>query len=136
MTSDNDTTASSYRNYYNWTTSQGASQTYSVWIKVPLPADFDSWTSASALTVEAWSDTLANTAVTATTYDTGNTVACSGVSVEPGSPSTWADTTPTNCTTTGTWAANGIMTVKLDLSSLSGANVRVGRLYLQYKSKF
>ncbi len=136
MTSDNDTTASSYRNYYNWTTSQGASQTYSVWIKVPLPADFDSWTSASALTVEAWSDTLANTAVTATTYDTGNTVACSGVSIEPGSPSTWADTTPTNCTTTGTWAANGIMTVKLDLSSLSGANVRVGRLYLQYKSKF
>jgi hypothetical protein len=135
MTSDNQT-SSPYRNYYNWT-STGTSQAYSIWVKVPLPADWDAWTSSSAFVIDAFSSSLANTVMTVTTYDTNNTVACNGVNIEPGSVDTWTDATPTNCTNTAnTWAANGVMTVKIDLTSSSSANARVGRFYLEYRAKF
>lgn len=138
MTSDNDKTASSYRNYYNWTTAQGTSQDYDIWIKVPLPADFGSMTSTDSITVEAWSDTLANTtAQIVQVYDTGNTADCTTVvDIEPGSPSTWTDKTTDQGCTGGTYAANGIMTIQLRLGSVSNANVRVGRIYINYEAKF
>jgi hypothetical protein len=135
MTSDNDKTASSYRNYYNWTTTQGSAQDYDIWIKVPLPADFDAMDSANALVVETWSDSLANTTAAIDVYDTTNTSDCTGVNIETTTVSTWEDATPTSCTS-GTYAANGIMTLQVKLGSVSSANIRVGRVYLIYKAKF
>ena len=138
MTSDNNLTASSYKNFYNWTATSGSAQDYDIWVRVPLPSDWAAWTSTAALTIEGWSDTLANTTETVTVYDTAGTADCTAVNFEPGSPSTYADTAPASCTDTGTntYAADGIMTIKISLSSLSSANARVGRIYLEYRAKF
>lgn len=138
MTSDTET-ASPFKSYYNWSSAQGTAQDYDVWIKVPIPSDFSAMASTDSLTVEARSDNLANTAITIVqVYDTANAADCTtgNINIEPGTVNTWADTTPTDTCTGGTYAADGIMTIQLRLSSLSNANARVGRLYLQYKAKF
>ena len=138
MTSDAET-ASPFKNYYNWTSTQGTAQDYDIWIKIPLPSDFSAMASTDSLTVEARSDNLANTAITIVqVYDTANAADCTtgNINIEPGTVNTWADTTPTDTCTGGTYAADGIMTVQLRVSALSSANAKVGRLYLQYKAKF
>lgn len=134
MTSDN-MTSTPYRNYYNWTTTQGGSQDYDVWIRVPLPADFDAMASANAVIVETWSDSLANTTATIDVFDTGNTSDCTGVSIETTTVDTWEDATPTGCTG-GTYTANGIMTIQIKLGSVSSSNIRLGRIYFDYEAKF
>ncbi len=138
MTSDNET-ATNWKNYYNWTTSEtGTSQDYDIWVRVPLPADFDAFTSSDAVTAEAYSDNLANTTIEIVQiYDTANTADCiAAVSIEPGTVSTWADKTTDQGCSGGTYAANGIMTIQLRLGSISSANARVGRIYLEYYAKF
>ena len=134
MTSDN-MTSTPYRNYYNWTTSQGTSQDYDIWIRVPLPADFDAMASGNAIVVETWSDSLANTTATIDVFDTSNASDCTGVSIETTTVNTWEDATPTGCTG-GTYAANGIMTIQIKLGSVSSSNIRLGRIYFDYEAKF
>jgi hypothetical protein len=138
MTTDSDA-GTPPRNYYNWTVNGGTVNDYDIWVQVPIPSDFDEFTSSDALTVAGWSDVLGSTTMEVIqVYDNAGTGRCtSAVSFEPGSPSTWTDkTTDQTCTDTGVASANDIWTIRLRLGSSNADNARVGRLYIQYYAKF
>jgi hypothetical protein len=138
MTSDNETT-SPFRNFYSWTVSGGTSNDYDIWVRFALPADFSDFTSSDALTIEGWSSNTANTALDiVNVYDDSGTARCSSsVSFEPGSNSTWGNTTTNQtCTDTGFASANDMWTVRIRLTASSSASARVGRFYITYLSKW
>lgn len=133
MTSDN-MTASPFRNYYNWASS-GTADDYDIWVKVPIPSDFSEFSSANALTIEAFSSTLADTTIEiVNVYDAAGTSRCANVNIEPGTVNTWANATGTSCTDTGVATANDVWTLQLRLSSANNANARVGQFYFEYLS--
>jgi len=138
MTSDNDAGTPS-RNYYNWTVSGSTVNDYDIWVKIPIPSDFSEFTSSDALTIEGWTDNTTNTSLEIVqVYDNAGTGRCTAaVSFEPGSNSTWADTTTNQtCTDTGVASANDIWTVRIRLGSSNSSNARVGRLYITYYARF
>ena len=54
MTAGIDKTGSNgykFVDYYNWANSLTASQSYDIWVQVPIPKDFSAWSSSTPLTV-------------------------------------------------------------------------------------
>jgi hypothetical protein len=139
MSTDNDTTTSPYRNFYNWTVNGGTVNDYDIWVRVPLPSDFDEFTSSDALTIAAWSDVLGSTTMEIIqVYDNSGAGRCTlAVNIESGSASTWTDkTSDQTCTDTGVASANDIWTVRIRVGSSNADNARVGRFYIEYYAKF
>jgi len=134
MTAGND--ATNRMNYYNWTTAQTSAQCFDIVVQVPIPSDFSSWsgtpdiemqkdstgTGAYALRVVPSSGSDANFGG-ASSYVTQGTLTTS-----------WSDVATSALS--GTYTAGDYMTVKIRVTSTSGANVKVGNIKLTYNSKF
>ena len=137
MTSGNDLT--NRQNYYNWTSTNASTQCYNVVIQVPVPADFSTWaTTGNVVTVETYTDSTSNGGLNLEVRDTGGTVEGSYnfVSITPGSASTWTAYNIAAGGLAGTYSANGVLTLRIRMSSKSSANVRIGTITLNYLSKF
>ena len=137
MTSDN-MTSTPFRNYYQWANTQGTAQDYDIWIKVPLPADFSAMAATPTLSIDTYSSDLTNGTVLVTVYDTSNTADCTSAAFTPtGAINTWETKTQTTCLDTGTYAADGIMTIRIKLTGAATTGVtRVNTIFFNYLAKF
>jgi hypothetical protein len=136
MTSDN-MTSSPFRNFYKWTTTQGTAQDYDIWVKVPLPSDFAALPSGQTICLDVFaSATTANT-IALTLYGTNNSsVSLSDGDLTPSSTSTWQNQC-TSSITSGTYAANGTMTLDFKLTApATTGDVRIGDITFSYLSKW
>lgn len=150
MTSDDSLTGTnSWRNYYQWTSTNAALQDYSVIVRVTLPNDFGSWQTGScpgstcALEV-AYQTGVGSTASNYVSFrvnsdtDTPGTAICTVAGV---GSTAW---TSTGCASTvlqsGTapqWYSAGqsaVIRVKLAANNTASALARVGDIILRYKS--
>jgi hypothetical protein len=121
-------------NNYNWTSASGSAQCYDVVVQVPIPNDFSAWsgnpdiemqkdstgTAAYALQIVPSSGTDANYNSFATAHNTITT--------------SWSNMA--NNPLSGTYTAGDYMTIKVRMTSTSGANVKLGNIKLVYLSTF
>lgn len=136
MTSDN-MTSSPYRNFYKWSNSEVSVQDYDVWIRVPLPADFSAMAATPTLSLDTYTSSTATGVVAVTVYDTSGTADCTAASFTPSSSTTWETKTQTTCLDTGTYVANGVMTIAIKVTApASGGETRIGDLYFDYLARF
>lgn len=136
MTSDN-MTSSPYRNYYKWTNTQGTAQDYDIWVRIPLPADFSAMAATPTLSIDTYTSDTTNGTVTATVYDTNNSADCTSASFTPSSSSTWETKTQTTCLDTGTYSANGVMTIAIKITgAATTGDTRISTIYFDYLAKF
>jgi hypothetical protein len=137
----------SFDNYYKWTTAQATNQDYDIVVKVPLPSDFGAWydqswtwqgsASAAPIRFRTYTSDTTNGTITATLRDTANALVTgwNSCSLTPGSATTW--TTKDGCAvTTGTYAADGYLTLDLHLQSPLNGDVRTGAIVMRYYSNF
>lgn len=128
MTSAYDST--NRMNYYNWTSSQTSAQCYDVVVQIPIPSDFASWNGVPD--VEMRTNGTGTAAWAVMPYDT--TGAADSSTSGTLTTTTWAN--EGSSALDGTYTAGGYMTIKIRMSSTSGAAVELGNITLKYNSKF
>ena len=132
MTSDNEITAP-YRNFYQWRTTQSASQSYDIWVKVDLPNDFSAF---SSISIEGYRSS-SNDRVYFALFDTANTQSSStsgkGSSVAT-TNGAWTPLTVTN--PGGTYTAGQSVTFRIRMEANQNQRVRVGKIRMEYLSSF
>lgn len=151
MTADNTLNAGGvgWKNYYEWTSTQGTLQDYTIAVRVTLPADFDGWQTGSCPSSTCALDVAYKTGVSGTTDNTVSvlvnnaestpaTVICT---ISAASSTTWTSfgCTSTNLATSPTWntaGATAIIRIKLAANSTTDALARVGDITLRYYAKF
>jgi hypothetical protein len=139
MTSGYDST--NFQNYYKWV-STATAQCYDVVVRVPIPADWSSWSSTNPLTLTGYTTNTSNGLVNVQVLKASNNSAessCNYANVTPGSTSTWSSSNSTNCTfasTTTGYSAGSVMTVRIRVTGNASSDVRIGDLVFNYNSKF
>jgi hypothetical protein len=124
-------------NYYNWVSTSGTAQCYDVVVQVALPSDFDGWTGTQS--VDVYSTNTTNGTLALDIRDTSGTLdgTAFGSSLTPASASTWTNKTFTFANSyTYSGSAGKTITLRIRMSSLSSANVRIGAITLNYKSHY
>jgi hypothetical protein len=129
MTSGFNSTAS--QNYYNWTSASSSSQCYDVVVEVPIPSNFSTWNGAPTLTTYNSAGT-SSVAIEALDNGTPDSNYASYVAVN--SPST--PTTQTLNTLRSSYSANGMLTLKIRVSAISGSNTQIGNIVLNYYATY
>jgi parallel beta-helix repeat protein len=125
--------AATRMNYYNWQSSSGTAQCFDVVVQVPIPSDFDSWSGTPNIQLK--SDATGTAAYALQIVPSSGTDANYSSYVSPGTIGTsWANMATSSLS--GTYTAGDYLTIKVRLSSTSGANVQLGNIKLTYKSKF
>ena len=124
-------------NFYKWV-SNAAAQCYDVVVRVPLPSDFNGWSSNTPLSISTYTTNTSTGLVNVDVKDTANAAVtgCAYAAATPGSTSTWS-TTGSNCNmSTGTYAANGSITLRIRMTGAASSDVRIDGIALSYNSKF
>lgn len=128
-------------NFYKWTSSQTSAQCYDVVVQVPIPSDFNGWASAPSISMEK--DTNGTAAYAIEVIDSTGTVDSNYNYASPGTlGTTWSNVATiafgNNSGTNGTtsYVPGGYFTIKVRMSSTSGANVSLGNISLTYNSEF
>ncbi len=121
-------------NYYKWTTSEATNQSYDVVVQVPIPTDFDGWTTTSPINISTYTSNTTNGTITFELRDSTNTVRRNFVSVTPNANNTWQVRDPG--TFTGTYTPGDYMTFRIRMQSPQNGDVRIGNIYMDYYSKF
>src|SRR5581483_6241615 len=117
------------------TTTSGTNQDYDVVIQIPVPSDWAAWSSSTPITVDIKTSDTTNGTVTGFLYGTNGTVETNWNSCAL-TPATTAWTTKTGCTVSGTYAADGVVTLKLHMQAPNAGNTKIGNVILTYLSKF
>ena len=131
MTSAYDST--NRMNNYNWTSASGTAQCYDVVVQVPVPADFSSWSGTPSIQLEK--DATGTAAYAIQIIPSSGSDANYGSYVSPGTLTTSWGNMATSALS-GTYTAGNYMTIKVRMTSTSGANVKLGNISLTYNSKF
>jgi hypothetical protein len=121
-------------NYYKWSTTQATNQNYDVVAQVPIPKDFDGFTTTNPIRISTYSSDLTNGTVQFELRDSTNTVIQNFVSITPTATLTWQAMDPG--TVTGTYTPGDYMTIRIRLQSPLNGDTRVGNIYMDYFSKF
>ena len=140
MTSGFDSTRR--ESYYQWSTTQGSNQSYDVVVQIPLPSDYKAMVGANPLTFDINSSDITNGTVKAALWDTSGTLEGNwgyggnipGCSLTPGATGWGSTPTVTGCSITGTYAANGIMTLRIRLQAPTSGTTDLGNITLNYTS--
>lgn len=146
LTSDADTSASNnLRTYYEWSSSQGSLNYYTVAVRVKLPKDFSAWATSNALQVDHVTEStnaannvldirvyLESDVTTAVAADTGNVSAVAA---------TWRtetidDSVLDDGASTEWDAADETAIIYLRIGSLSDNYSRIGEIKLNYLAAF
>lgn len=120
------------KNFYNWNTTKNTLQSYTIITDVPLPANFVSFT-ASPVSFEYKTATnnTADNAISLQVLDTNaSAVTLGGASTNLVNTS-WT-TTDLTFGGTPTFAANGIMKIKITVQTTVSGSAQVGKLTLRY----
>jgi parallel beta-helix repeat protein len=141
MTSNFD--SGSRMNYYDWTTTGVAAQSYDIIVEIPIPSDWSSWSSTTPLTISTYTTNTTNGTILGEIDNSSGTPEANckfsaPTSFTPGSSSTWT-TSGSTCTlanTTTGYTAGDYLTLRLRVQATSGVHVRVGNVTLSYKAKF
>jgi hypothetical protein len=134
LTSGYDNTSGVKMNYYKWTTAVGSAQDYDIVVQVPIPQDFSAWAASNPLSISVYnSDTTAGNIQVEVT-DSGHTTAGTMTDITAGSASTWTIKTPSILS--GTYTAGDTFSIRLRLTAPTGADIRVGDIYLNYLGGF
>ncbi len=128
MTSDYDSTAR--HNYYSWISSQTILNSYDIVARNQIPSEYTSGLGNFKVWVYAASSSTANNDIKVTVRDGSGTACASSVSILPGTAATW---TQQSVALSGcSFAANDVLTIDLQVLSLSSNEVRVGEVSYQY----
>jgi hypothetical protein len=124
-------------NYYKWTSPQASFQYYTIYVRYQLPATYNGFLSASTINLTARTSATADGTVVYSLYKPASTTSCGtsaslGTTNAAASAGSWL-TTPlaadeTSGTTDCTFAANDIITFKIDLGARNGASVYASNL--------
>jgi hypothetical protein len=124
-------------NYYDWTSVSGTAQCYDVVVQVQLPSDFDGWTGTQS--VDVYSTNTANGTLALDIRDATGALdgTAFGSSLTPASASTWTNKTFSFANSyTYSASAGKTITLRIRMSALSSAHVRIGAITLNYKSHY
>lgn len=135
MTSKYDLTSG--RNYYKWTTSSATAQTYDVVVQVPIPSDFSAWDS-TPLGISIYSTNLSTSPITLQVRDTSNAVVTSldFTPITPTTANVWQWRTYGSVNMTGSYYPTSVMTLRIRMAAQSGSEARIGKIQLNYLSKW
>lgn len=123
-------------NYYNWTTTQGTTQSYDVVVQVPIPSDFSAWNGTTPITVSTYTTDLTDGLLTIEARDTAGAVV-TGInfaSITPTSINNWQSRNAG--TISGTFTAGSYMTLRLRMQAGTSDNTRIGNITLNYLSQW
>jgi hypothetical protein len=138
MTSDNEA-VSPFHNYYKWTTTQGTSQTYSVYVRVPIPMDFSAWCSSANCnpTIFLYTKNSGSSAssVQIATYDTANASVQALTNIASANTS-WNENSVNAAASAKTWTPGGYMTLQIQMSAISSSTTQIGELRMDYLSRY
>ncbi|MEJ0073087.1 MAG: hypothetical protein WDN27_03340 [Candidatus Saccharibacteria bacterium] len=123
--------------FYDWAPGAALTQCYDLVVRVPIPTDFDGWTSSTPLSISTYSADHTTGTVKIDARDTTNTgeASCNYADATPASDSTWT-ASGSNCTISGTYTGGGTMTLRIRMSGINGSDVRIGAIQMSYYSKF
>lgn len=157
MTSDNElnaTTPKEWKNFYKWTSTQGANQDYTVMVRVTLPQDFDTWETGSCPGSTCGLEVAYATGLNATTNnavsmlvnnatDTPGTAVCTISDSASATNDVWTSFGCTEATlndgSSSEWDSAGetaILRIKVKANSTASAQAKIGDITLRYKAKF
>lgn len=131
MTSDYDSSVNPSHNYYQWSSSQPALNSYDVVVRNQIPSEYTSGFGNLMLWVYNNSTLTANNDIKVSVMNAGGVACATSLSVlYTTTANTWHQQpiTISGCT----FAANDIITVDIQLLSLSNNAVRIGELSYQY----
>ncbi len=120
------------RNFYQWSSTRGTLQDYTVVLRVPVPGDFHSWRGNPLVVYyRSGSNDIAVNKADITVSDTQNTaVTLSGSSLDLASTS-WAST-ELEFTGSPVWEAGGSFLIKFHLSAKDLSTMQLGDILLKY----
>ncbi|MDP3993771.1 MAG: hypothetical protein Q8P75_02195, partial [bacterium] len=121
-------------NFYNWTTTQGSDQTYSVWLRWKIPYDFSSWISADPIKVWARRSDGTNGSVRVYVYGTNGALENTSGTETAGTANIWTQTSVKSAFSAGTYATSSYMTIRVDMIADQNDNVKIGEIDLLYRS--
>ncbi len=145
VTSDTDSTANAFRNYYQVSRSASTLHYYTVAVKVKLPKDFYAWETSNAMVVNfaTNSTSSANNLLDVRVYkdDETTSAVASSTSNVSGVAQTWTNVTIDDSTlddaSAPEWdAADESVIIFLRMGSQSSNWVRLGSITLNYKAAF
>ena len=122
-------------NFYNWTTTAGSNQTYTVWIRWRVPDNFAAFKSTGdPIKVYGRRSDATNGLVTVFVYDTAGALenAVGGVNVATGAANVWTTTSIEAAPFEGTYTAGSYMTFRIDMVADNADNVKVGEIDIEY----
>ncbi len=146
MTADAETTATdSLRTYYEWSSSQGSLNYYTVVVRITLPEDFSAWAPSNALQVDFTTESTnsANNLLSAYVYlsSDSTTAVASDVSNAAAGAETWeqitVDDSVLDDAAAPEWDAAGeTALIYLRMGSTGNNFARVGDITLNYVARF
>lgn len=137
MTSDNDS-ASPWRNAYKWTTTQATSQDYDIWVRVPIPSNFDAWPSDAThptINFDIKASNIGAARYSIQVYDSNGTSMGSS-SGQPGSTNTWQTISYTPAGSSPVWTAGEYITLRLTLIAPQNGTTFLGDIWLNYLENY
>ena len=122
--------------YYQWSNAQSTSQCYDVVVRVPIPSDWNNWSTVSPPTIVA-STTGGSIAVEAIAANTSYEGNYSNYETPSGIGSSLATLTLPYLTGSGaTDFANGILTLKIRMTATSSNSTDIGTITIPYQSQY
>jgi hypothetical protein len=119
-------------NYYAWTTSQGSTQDYGVYIRYRMPSDYDT---GSMTNLRLWGKGTASADVVGITMYKGAT-ACGTLADVTSTSTSWLEGLISSPLGGCTIAADDMITFRVILSTASGNTARAGEISFTYRSVF
>jgi hypothetical protein len=115
-------------NYYQWTSPQtGSSQTYSIYVRYQLPATFSKFKDLNTVKLVARTSDTTNGSVAYAMYQANGTQ-CGSTTTVTSSNNTWQQVSMTGDETLCTFAANDIITFRIDVTAKNNALVYASNL--------
>ena len=108
-----------------------------LWVRIPLPSDFAAMAATPTLSLDTYTSDTTNGTVLVTVYDTDNSADCTSAAFTPTATTTWQSKTATTCLDTGTYAANGTITIDIKITAAATTgDTRISDIYFDYLSKW
>mgnify|MGYP000188552139 CR=1 FL=1 len=122
--------ATARKNYYEWTTSQAANQDYDIIINTMVPSNYVS--GFGTFNIWTWRDNNTNATATITVEnEAGTTCFTETLGFNP-TASNWTEDPVDTSTNACTISANTVLIIKIKVTSVSNAKVRIGAIRYDY----
>ncbi len=122
-------------NYYKWTSANGSTQDYDIWIRYRMPTDFAAFAASDAINMFGWR-TGSSDSVTLSFYQANGTLCGTATNVATGTAA-WTETTMTGTISSCSFAADDLVTFRIQMASSATSNYAMaGEIRFNYLSKW